>query len=67
MPEFFKNENLEAQYRYMKAYPELRILDGVYGKRLVHRGEMGQLMGGDRSQDWIQAKWDSLEVYVPKG
>jgi len=64
--EFFQGENLEQQYRYMKSYKELRILNGVYGARLVYRGEMGQLMGGDRSYGDVQAKWDSLEIYIPK-
>ena len=56
---------LEQQYRFMQSYPELRIMHTIYGARLVYRGQMGQLMGGDRSQADIQAKWDSLEVYIP--
>lgn len=64
-PKFFQGQTLEEQYRFMKPYGELRVLPGVYGTRLVYRGEMGQLMGGDRIPSDIQAKWDSLEVYEP--
>lgn len=61
----FQGLLLEEQYRFMRVYGEVRILDGIYGKRLVHRGEMGQLMGGDRSPSAVQTSWDSLEVYTP--
>lgn len=64
---YFRGESLELQYKFKQAFGELRVLDGFYGLRLIYRGELGALMGGDRSHQTIQAIWDSLEVYEPKG
>lgn len=63
---FFQGESLERQHYFKQSHGELRIMGGPYGLRLVYRGEMGQLMGGNRSPDAVQAKWDSLEIYRPK-
>ena len=55
---------LEEQARLQQGdRREMRVLDGVYGARLIARGELGALMGGDRSYDDVQAKWDSLPIY----
>ena len=67
MEKFFGGESLETQYRHRQGYVkrgyELRILDGVYGKRLIYRGELGALMGGDRSYSTLEEMWNSLPIY----
>jgi hypothetical protein len=54
---------LEEQCQIKLGSAPLRILPSIYGDRLVARGELGALMGGDRSPRDIQDKWDSLEKY----
>jgi hypothetical protein len=68
MPQkFFGGFDLETQYKHRAGYVrlgyELRVLGGIYGARLVYRGELGALMGGDRSHSDIQALWESLPIY----
>lgn len=56
---------LEEQARWRQDDPrEKRVLSGIYGDHLITRGELGALMGGDRSFSSLNEQWATLPVYT---